>query len=124
MRQPIIGVGRVTPHAVGVYIGRGSVFGNEWSHRPGTKATYRVRTRQEAIDRYREWLHATLADSTAVTVAFNKLLTEARTSAVMLLCYCAPHPCHGDVIRGELLARLAQEAHHRDSNFTGTTESG
>lgn len=124
MRQPIIGIGRVTPTAVGTYIGRGTVFGNDWSHRPGTKATHRVRTRAEAIAQYRRWFYCELRRDTPVARAFEVLLDTARNQAIMLLCYCAPHPCHGDVIREELLTRLALEVSHRDSHFTSVTESG
>lgn len=36
-----------------LYIGRGSKWGNQYSHKEGTKALYKVATRAEAIQKYR-----------------------------------------------------------------------
>lgn len=69
-----------------VYIGRPSKWGNPF--RVGEDGT-----REEVIAKYEEWLHDEpdlLAD-----------LSELRGKA--LACWCAPLPCHGDV-----LARMAE----------------
>ena len=39
-----------------VYIGRGSIWGNPYSHRRGTKAEFAVGSRAEAVEAYREYL--------------------------------------------------------------------
>ena len=40
-----------------VYIGRGSRWGNLYTHLSGaTKAQFKVDTREESIERYTEWL--------------------------------------------------------------------
>jgi hypothetical protein len=39
-----------------IYIGRGSKWGNPFSWKPGTKAKYRVKDREEALKKYREWV--------------------------------------------------------------------
>lgn len=39
-----------------IYIGRGSKWGNPFSHLPNTKAQFQVSTREEAIEKYREWI--------------------------------------------------------------------
>ena len=40
-----------------VYIGRGSRWGNPYTHLLGaTKAQFKVDTREESIERYTEWL--------------------------------------------------------------------
>lgn len=39
-----------------IYIGRGSKWGNPYSHQSNTKAQYVVATREEAITKYREYL--------------------------------------------------------------------
>ncbi len=68
-----------------VYIGRGSPFGN-----PFTISKHR--TRQMAIDEYREWFYNQLKDP--VFKAEVEKLREAET----LGCYCKPLACHGDII--------------------------
>jgi len=71
-----------------VYIGRPSKWGNPFSHRSGTQARFVVATRDEAIERYREWImqqEHLLAD-----------LHELRGK--VLGCWCAPQSCHGDVL--------------------------
>lgn len=76
-----------------VYIGRGSKWGNPASHLPSKYRTVKVATRQEAIEYYREHLRQ------------NPDLVEAARRELrgkVLVCYCAPLVCHGDV-----LARIA-----------------
>ena len=74
------------------YIGRGSPFGNPYSHLPNTKAVWRVNSRGEAIAKYRTWF-----------------ITKVRTDAIFLKkvldlrgkklgCFCHPLPCHGEII--------------------------
>lgn len=81
---------RKEPHDV--YIGRGSKWGNPFSHLPDTKATTVVATREEAISRYHDWLD----EQPELLAALPEL--KGKT----LGCYCKPQACHGD-----LLANLA-----------------
>lgn len=76
-----------------VYIGRGSIWGNPYTHRQGTKALYIVATREEAIRAYESSL-------TEASKAYIKAHLRGRN----LVCFCAPLPCHGDV-----LLRIANE---------------
>lgn len=78
-----------------VYIGRPSKWGNPFSQLPGTQAEFRVATRSEAIAEYEDWLRGR-----------PDLLEAVRTElrGKVLGCWCAPLPCHGDV-----LARIANE---------------
>jgi hypothetical protein len=72
-----------------VYIGRGSKWGNPFTHlKSKTLASYVVETRDQAVDKYREYLYnnAELMDS----------LDELRGKD--LVCYCAPQRCHGDIL--------------------------
>lgn len=73
-----------------VRIDRASKWGNPFSHKDGTKAQYRVATREEAIECYRDWI-ANRPDLLAA-------LPELRGKR--LGCWCAPQPCHGDVLAG------------------------
>lgn len=74
------------PHDI--YIGRGSKWGNPFSHLPSTKAEFQVATREEAVECYREWIMQQpnlLAD-----------LHELRGKT--LCCFCKPKSCHGDIL--------------------------
>lgn len=71
-----------------VYIGRPSIWGNPFSHKPGTLAQFRVKDRAEAIAAYERWIQ-TQPDLLA-------RLPELRGK--VLGCWCAPMPCHGDVL--------------------------
>lgn len=82
--------------AFDVYVGRPSPFGNPFSHRPGTLATYRVRTRDAAIARFEEWL---MTDPELIARVRRELRGK------VLGCWCAPDKaCHA-----EILARVANE---------------
>lgn len=76
-----------------VYIGRGSKWGNPFSHKKGTSAEFVVASREEAIERYRGYL----ANRPELVEALHEL--KGKT----LGCFCKPAGCHGDV-----LAELAE----------------
>lgn len=76
-----------------VYIGRGSVWGNPFSHKEGTKAIWKVDSVSDAIKHYREYLWAAIQEGD-VTIEMLKALDGKR-----LACYCAPNPCHGNIIK-------------------------
>lgn len=77
-----------------VYIGRGSKWGNPFSHKAGTKAQYVVSSREEAIAQYEAWLKKQPELMAALPELKGKVLG----------CWCSPLACHGDV-----LTRLANE---------------
>jgi hypothetical protein len=72
-----------------VYIGRGSKWGNPFSHKNGTTALFKVDTRREAVEKYEEWIKTQphLMDD----------LHELKGK--ILGCWCKPLPCHGDVLK-------------------------
>ncbi len=73
-----------------VYIGRPSPFGNPFTHMAGySAAKYRCTTREESIEKFREWF---LAQPDLVERARRDLKGK------VLACWCAPLPCHGHVI--------------------------
>lgn len=75
-----------------VYIGRGSKWGNPYSHSPGTKAEHVVADRGAAVASFRIHLWHSLQTG---------LITEDELLALdgkRLGCYCAPQACHGDVL--------------------------
>lgn len=76
-----------------VYIGRGSIWGNPFSHREGTKAEFVVNSRDEAIAKYKEWIME--QEDLLAQIVFLK--------GKRLGCYCKvpqdpDRPCHGDIL--------------------------
>ncbi len=78
-----------------VYIGRPSKWGNPFTHKAGTLAETVVASREEAVRRYEEYL---LSNPDLLVAAKSELRGK------VLGCWCAPLPCHGDV-----LAKYANE---------------
>ena len=79
------------------YIGRGSKWGNPYTHinDRATLASFIVPTREEAIEAYRGYLLS------------NKELMDSlfELDGKVLGCFCKPKSCHGDIII-EVLNRL------------------
>jgi hypothetical protein len=74
-----------------VYIGRPSKWGNPYTHLVGYKDTIHVETPEEAIELYYDWI---IEQIKANPEKYN--LDELRGK--VLGCYCAPKPCHGDIL--------------------------
>jgi Domain of unknown function (DUF4326) len=72
-----------------VYIGRPSKWGNPFSHLENSAALFKTGTREEAIQKYKEWI-----------LSSPKLVEEVRRElkGKVLGCWCHPLPCHGDVL--------------------------
>ena len=71
-----------------IYIGRPSRWGNPFSEKPKSLAETKVATREEAIEKYREWIKT--------QPELLASLEELRGKT--LGCWCAPKACHGHVI--------------------------
>ena len=69
-----------------VYIGRDKGYRGRWGN---PFVIGKDGTREEVIAKYREWL---LAQPDLVAAARRELRGKD------LLCFCAPKPCHGDVL--------------------------
>lgn len=86
-----------------VYVGRGSVWGNKWSHKEGTQAEFIVATREEAIAKYREWIQTQP----------QMLARLKELKGKTLGCWCKhpknPLACHGDVL-AELADQIPDDA--------------
>ena len=78
-----------------VYIGRGSAFGNMWTHiqHVKTKAQHLVEDRETSIAEYKKYF---LKRTEEDPVFRDKVLA---LRGKRLGCYCKPLPCHGDVIK-------------------------
>ena len=81
----------------GIYVGRPSILGNPYSiGKDGSRA--------EVIQLYRIWLWDELKKHSRVYRELIRLLNIYRSKgALSLLCYCAPLPCHAEVIRSCIL---------------------
>lgn len=71
-----------------IYIGRGSKWGNPYSHLEGTKVLFKVESRDEAIQAYKEYLNSNME----LLDSLNELKGKN------LICYCSPSKCHGDIL--------------------------
>ena len=73
-----------------VYIGRGSKWGNPYTHIKDreTQAEFIVDTREEAIEMYRKYL-----------MVRPDLIDDLKElKGKVLGCWCKPKSCHGDVL--------------------------
>lgn len=95
-----------------VYIGRGSVFGNPYSHI--NESDFKVKlvvTREEAIDKYKEYFEEVINSCGCANKDFkNKIrsmvVTVKTGGNINLVCFCKPKACHGDVIRDYILTQI------------------
>ncbi len=71
-----------------IYIGRPSKWGNPFSHLENTMAEFKVASREEAIEKYREWINNKPDLLNSLLELKNKILG----------CWCSPKSCHGDVL--------------------------
>ena len=87
-----------------VYVGRGTPLGNPYSHQSGTTAEHRVKTRAEAIEKYREWLKEQLGYGGLTRKTFDGLVQfYVDFGELTLACSCVPEACHAEVIRDLIL---------------------
>ena len=82
-----------TPTSKDIYIGRGSIFGNPYSHLPSSKAEFKVATREESVEAYKTYFK----DKLETDLKFKELVHSIPKDAI-LVCFCKPKDCHGDII--------------------------
>ena len=82
----------------GVYIGRPSIFGNPFII--GADGN-----REEVIEKYRQWVkrEMSFAEETEVIKRTGyevptRLQIKEELKGRNLICWCAPLPCHGDIL--------------------------
>ena len=75
-----------------VYIGRGSIWGNQFTHKEGTKAQWKVESREAAVAAYKRQLWSKMKTGEVTEEAILAL------DGKRLACYCSPQACHGDVL--------------------------
>lgn len=72
-----------------VYIGRPSIWGNPYSHRSDTLAKFQVKTTNQALVEYSNYM---LENPLLIARARRELKGKD------LVCFCKPGPCHGDIL--------------------------
>src|SRR5215475_8477846 len=83
---------RKTYRGDGVYIGRPSLLGNPF--KIGEHGT-----REEVIALYRVWLWRHIKRRGEVYQEIERLAARAKNGDLILICWCKPANCHGDVIK-------------------------
>ena len=83
-----------------VYIGRGSIYGNPWTSKPlwNTKATFQALNRGDALYQYEAWIRGTAHIGVEQERRAKIRANIARLKGKVLVCYCRPAECHGDVL--------------------------
>ncbi len=95
------GLGSLLPGQV--YVGRPSPLGNPY-------ALGRDGSREQVIALYRRWLWGQLQlPGSPQECELRRLLALARSGELELLCWCAPLPCHAEVVRSALLWLAGEE---------------
>lgn len=95
-------------HPGGIYVGRGTPFGNPF------KATEMPGGREEAIERYDVYLQTEIQRPWSRLNAALKSLAHrvANGESIVLTCWCAPKRCHAEVIR-DVVYDMARHLHTR-----------
>jgi len=75
------------------YIGRGSIYGNPFSHIDMSTALVKVETREEAIENHKKWLNGEIKLETDPPTREEIMMLKNKK---FLGCFCAPLKCHGD----------------------------
>lgn len=93
--DPVTRVVNLRDEECDVRIDRGTPWGNPFSHLPVSAAKWKVATREEAIEKYREY----------IKTRPDLLARLGELKGKRLGCWCKPKACHGDVLL-ELLWNL------------------
>ena len=72
-----------------VYVGRPTKWGNPYSHQNNTLAQFKVDSKAEAIEAFRDMVRADPEFQNEIVLAL---------SGKDLVCFCAPRPCHADIL--------------------------
>jgi len=81
-----------------IYIGRGSKWGNPFTHKDvdKTKAQVQVSSRKESIEMYEKWILRIIEIEGLNPPSIEEIRSELKDK--VLGCFCKPKSCHGDVL--------------------------
>jgi len=108
-------VNRSSYTGVACYVGRPGPLANPYTHVPSKHAQWKVENRDEAVDRYQEWLTEKLKTDNETSQAFKELVDVYRDfGGLVLSCWCAPKRCHAEVIAEMIKNELGENSEHAD----------
>ena len=99
------------PNNYPIYRG-GSVLGNPYTDKPlkSTLAVFKAKNREEAIQKYDTYFDTQYGRNREFTAVIDEIYEKYKNGeTVHLECYCAPLPCHGQIIVKKLQQRLLKE---------------
>ena len=69
-----------------------------------------VKSREEAIERYKGYFDRMYSGNAPFRFLIDEIYEKYKNGEdIYLECYCAPLPCHGDIIKDKLEKRLMKE---------------
>jgi len=85
-----------------IYIGRGSILGNPFTHFDlnKTKAEFHCNSREESIKNFENYLIDKInKNDPKICDELNRIYLLALKQDINLVCFCKPKSCHGDIIK-------------------------
>lgn len=98
-----------------VYIGRPSKWGNPFSHKDDTKAKYKVKTRDEAVEAFEKLINKLMENNPQLREDIIRELGGKN-----LVCWCAPARCHGDALLKIANPTLGERSESADTRIPTT----
>ncbi|MGH1461249.1 MAG: DUF4326 domain-containing protein [Neptuniibacter sp.] len=86
---------------IGIYIGRGSPFGNPYKMAGEA-------SRDQVCDQYEGYFKKKVETDPGFKIQLDVLVAKARKEDVRLVCFCAPKRCHGETIKRYIEYQLKQ----------------
>lgn len=93
------------PDAFDISIERFTTLGNPYTTHPGrmTLAKYCVASKEEGLVQFSKMVWLEMQDPTSmISQELHRIARFARKHNINLVCYCAPNPCHGDIIKRQI----------------------
>lgn len=77
-----------------IYVGRGSKFGNPYTHKEleKTKASVKCKSRKEAINKFKLWIYGIEKIEGLTPPSYEEIVNELKGQ--ILGCFCLPKECH------------------------------
>lgn len=100
-----------SPNNYPIYRG-GSILGNPYTSIKDrkTKAMHVVNSKEEAIKRYASYFDMMYSGNLDFQTLVDEIYEKYKSGETIFLeCYCAPNPCHGDIIKKKLEQRRIKE---------------
>jgi len=97
------------PEKNDIYIGRGSVLGNPFTHLEidKTKAEFHCSSREESIFSYEKYIISKIENKDQeICKELNRIFYLALKQDINLVCFCKPKSCQGDIIKRILDEKL------------------